>query len=138
MAATPSSTEALRNVDLFAGLSRQALNRVAKKARVVAHVKDKEIATEGKDGIGFHLILEGTVEVKIHGQVAKELGPGEYFGEVSMIDGKPRSATVTTTSLVSTLSLAAWDFGPLLDEEPEMTKVLLLLMCARLRAAEAR
>lgn len=138
MAATNSAIEALRNVDLFAGLSRRALEKVAKKTRTVSHLEGKELTTEGKDGVGFHLILDGSVDVAVHGAVIKTLGPGEYFGEISLIDGKPRSATVTTTSSAATLSLVAWEFAPLLDEEPELTKVLLMVMCARLRAAEAR
>lgn len=138
MTSTPTAAEALHSVDLFAGLSRKALDKVAQKARIVRHDEGKELTTEGKDGVGFHLILEGTVAVNVHGDGAKALGPGEYFGDISLIDGKPRSATVTTTSPVTTLSLVAWDFEPLLDEEPELTKALLLVMCARLRAAEAR
>lgn len=137
MSATPAA-EALRAVDLFAGLSRKALDKVASKARTVEHEEGKELTTEGTDGIGFHLIVKGTVQIVVRGDVATTLGPGEYFGDISLIDGKPRSATVTTTSPVTTLSLVAWDFEPLLDEEPELTKALLMVMCARLRAAEAR
>ena len=135
---TGSAADSLRSVDLFAGLSRRALDKVAGRARTVEHAEGKPLATEGQDGIGFHLLTSGTAEVSLHGEVVRTLRPGDYFGEISLIDGEPRSATVTTTSPATTLSLASWDFRPLLDEEPEVTKALLLVMCARLRAAEAR
>ena len=73
----------------------------------------------------------------VGGNTRPDLGPGDYFGEISMIDGKPRSATVHATSPVTTISLASWAFHPILDEHPEVTKELLKVMCARLRAAES-
>lgn len=136
MTATPSAAEALRQVDLFSGLSRRALDKVAKTTQTVTHQQGKELTTQGQEGIGFHLILEGSVDVALNGVQAKTLGPGDYFGEISLIDGQPRSATVTATTPVTTLSMVSWQFKPLLDEEPELTKALLLKMCERLRATE--
>jgi CRP/FNR family cyclic AMP-dependent transcriptional regulator len=133
-----SAAESLRHVDLFAGLSQRALDKVAAKTRTVEHAEGKEIATQGQSGLGFHLILEGTADVLVNGAVARSMSAGNYFGDISLIDGKPRSATIVTTSPVTTLSIVSWDFTPLLDEEPELTKALLLVMCARLRDAEAR
>ena len=71
-------------------------------------------------------------------RVVRTLSPGDSFGELSLIDRKPRSATVRTTSDVTSYVLVAWEFTPLLDSEPEVTKALLMEVCARLRAAEAR
>jgi CRP/FNR family transcriptional regulator, cyclic AMP receptor protein len=133
-----SAAESLRHVDLFAGLSQRALDKVAARTRTVEHAAGKEIATQGESGLGFHLILEGNVDVLVNGAVVTSMAAGRYFGDISLIDGKPRSATIVTTSPVTTLSLVTWDFTPLLDEEPELTKALLLVMCARLRAAESR
>lgn len=138
MSSTKPAEEALGATDLFSGLSPRTLRKVADAARQVEHAEGQEITTEGKSGVGFHLILEGTVAVQVPGREPKTLGAGDYFGEISLIDGKPRSATVTTTSPVTTLSLLSWHFEPLLDNEPEVTKTLLQVMCARLRAAEAR
>ena len=138
MAADPSASDALRKVDLFAALNGRALDKVAARSRTVQHPAGKEIAVEGKDGVGFHLIINGTADVLVGGTVARSLGAGDYFGDISLIDGKPRSATVRTTSEATTLALVGWDFAPLLDEEPELTKALLMVMCSRLRAAEAR
>lgn len=138
MADTSDVADALRSVDLFAGLGRKSIDKVARRVQVVEHAPGREIATEGKEGVAFHLIRSGTAEVLVGGNVVRAIGPGDYFGELSLIDRKPRSATVRATSALTTYTLVAWDFAPLLDEEPEVTKVLLLAMCDRLRSAESR
>ncbi len=137
MAADPDIVQALSTTDLFAGASEKALHAIAAQARVVNHAEGKDITEEGGGAAGFHLIRSGSVSVTVGGNARPDLGPGDYFGEISMIDGKPRSATVHATSPVTTISLASWAFHPILDEHPEVTKELLKVMCARLRAAEA-
>jgi CRP-like cAMP-binding protein len=137
MAADPEIVQALRSTDLFAAASDKALSAIAAQARVVRHPEGKDITEEGGGAAGFHLIRSGNVSVSVGGNPRPDLGPGDYFGEISMIDGKPRSATVHATSPVTTISLASWAFHPILDEHPEVTKELLKVMCARLRAAEA-
>lgn len=128
---------ALRRTDLFASVGDKALKSIAQQARVVNHAAGKEIAAEGGDGAGFHLIASGTASVSIRGAAKGDLGPGDYFGEVSLIDGKPRSATVVATSALTTVALATWNFRPILEEEPGVAVALLKVMCARLRAAES-
>jgi CRP-like cAMP-binding protein len=137
MAADPEIVEALRGTDLFAGVGERAVNAIAAQARVVNHPEGKDITEEGGGAAGFHLIRSGTVSVTVGGNARPDLGPGDYFGEISMIDGKPRSATVNATSPVTTISLASWAFHPILDLHPEVTKELLKVMCARLRTAES-
>ena len=136
--AETSAVDALSKVDLFAGLSPKALKRVASQARTGHHAAGTELTVEGRDGLGLHLLLSGTAEVLVGSTTARTLGPGEYFGEISLIDGGPRSATVRATSEVEALSLPSWAFRPLLDEEPEIARALLLVLCERLRAAEQR
>jgi CRP/FNR family cyclic AMP-dependent transcriptional regulator len=129
--------ERLRSVPLFDGMSDKELQDVLRRTRVVEH-DGSEIIEEGRGGVGFHLILDGTVTVLQDGGVRRTLGPGDYFGEISLIDGKPRSATVRPEGAVRTLSLAAWNFAPLLDAHPLMAKTMLLGLCQHVRAAEAR
>lgn len=136
MAADPNVVAALKRTDLFATLSKRALERVASQVNVVHHAAGKEITEEGGGGVGFHLITEGTASVSVRGESKASLGPGQYFGEISLIDGKPRSATVAAETPLTTLSLVTWVFNPILDEEPEVSKAILKVMCARLRAAE--
>ena len=127
----------LRSVPLFAGLKDRELRDIVGRTREVDHPQG-EIVEEGAKGIGFHLILEGTATVLQHGEVRRTLGPGDYFGEISLIDGKPRSATVRPDGPVRTLSLAAWNFEPLLEKHPKLAHELLLGLCAHVREAEAR
>jgi CRP/FNR family cyclic AMP-dependent transcriptional regulator len=129
--------EQLRSVPLFAGLKDRELKDVLGRTREVEH-SSGEIVEEGAKGIGFHLILDGTASVVQHGEVRRTLGPGDYFGEISLIDGKPRSATIRPEGVVRTLSLAAWNFEPLLEKHPTLAHELLLGLCAHVREAEAR
>lgn len=136
MSADPAVVEALAATDLFAPLSKRVLKRVADQAHVVKHEAGKEITKEGAHGIAFHLITDGTVSITVGSERRPDLGPGQYFGEISLIDHQPRSATVTANSDVTTVTIIGWAFEPLMDAEPEVTKALLQAMCARLRALE--
>jgi CRP-like cAMP-binding protein len=138
MAADPKIVEALGRTDLFGGLNKKHLTAVAGQARMVHHQAGKDITEQGGGAAGFHLIQEGTATVLVGGRERRKLGPGDYFGEISMIDGQPRSATVHADTEVTTLSIPSWSFHPILDEEPEVAKVLLKVLCARLRAAESQ
>src|SRR5215213_423769 len=133
MTADPEIVQALGQTDLFAALTKKHLASVASQARLVHHPEGRDITEQGGGAAGFHLIKEGTASVQVSGQDRPSLGPGDYFGEISMIDGKPRSATVHATTPVTTISLASWAFHPILDDHPEVTKELLKVMCARLR-----
>ncbi|MGH3505634.1 MAG: cyclic nucleotide-binding domain-containing protein [Nocardioidaceae bacterium] len=136
MAADPRIVDELGSTDLFAGIRRKALKAIASYAHVVSHAPGEEVTEEGRRGLGFHLIREGTATVTVGGHDRRSLGPGEYFGEISLIDGLPRSATVRAATPLTTIALTSWTFLPLLDEYPEVSKRLLEVMCARLRAVE--
>jgi CRP/FNR family transcriptional regulator, cyclic AMP receptor protein len=138
MAADSATLKALGSTDLFSSLSRRSLKTVAECARVINHPAGKQLVTEGEEGVGFHLIVEGTVSVVVGGKPRGSIGAGQYFGEMSMIDGGPRSATITTETPVVMIYLSAWHFRPILKAEPEIARALLIVMCARLRAAEKR
>jgi CRP-like cAMP-binding protein len=129
--------ERLRSVPLFERLSNRELRDVMKRARVVDHPPGKEVVEEGGRAVGFHLILEGSATVLLGSKTRRTLGPGDYFGEISLIDGKPRSATVRADTDLRTLSLTAWTFKPLLDDHPAMAWPILLGLCEHLRTAEA-
>jgi CRP/FNR family transcriptional regulator, cyclic AMP receptor protein len=104
---------------------------------VVEALGKTEVTEQGGTGIGFHLILSGTASVPVNGAGRPDLGPGQYFGEISLIDGQGRSATVTSNEALRTISLVSWSFTPHLDEEAGLAKAVLIVMCARLRAAES-
>jgi CRP/FNR family transcriptional regulator, cyclic AMP receptor protein len=129
--------EQLSSVGFFSGLSKRAVSRLAGQASVVEHQPGKEVASEGKGALAFHLILEGDAEVTVGGTKRRDLGAGDYFGEISMIDGKPRSATVTATTPLKTAAIHHAAFGDLLAKHPEVAVELLTVLCARLREAES-
>lgn len=133
MAAT---IDQLRNVPLFHGLPDQALKRVLQIGKEVRHAAGAPILEEDHSGIGFHLILEGTASVLVGGAEVARFGPGDSFGEMSIIDGKPRSATVTAVDDVTTLAIASWDFEALMEQNPSVMRSLLVELSSRIRLIE--
>ncbi len=126
----------LAGVPLFEGLSKRELEAVVGAGKEVDVREGKQIVEEGQTGLGFHLVLEGKVQVLVGGEGRAQLGPGEYFGEMSLIDGGPRSATVVAETPVRTLSLASWAFLPILDDHPSIARKLLVELSRRLRSVE--
>jgi CRP-like cAMP-binding protein len=128
--------DALTNTELFREMDRKEVKAIARQAKVVERKAGDVITTEGRAGAGFHLLLDGVAAVETHrGEV--ELKPGAYFGEISLIDGLPRTATVRAVSDLRTAVLAPWDFMPLLNEHPKMAIGLLRGLCARLRSTDS-
>lgn len=130
--------ELLSSVDLFSGLSKREAKKLVARGREVTHVKGKRVAGEGEPGYGFHLILSGRATVSRGSHKIRTLGVGDYFGEITMIDGKPRSATVTADEEVRALAIDHGVFEALLDDRPEIARGMLKTLCSRLREAEAR
>jgi CRP/FNR family transcriptional regulator len=130
--------DTLKRVPLFARLSDRDLKRVAKSMSEREFPAGAEITTQGEDGVGFFVIDGGTAEVQVDGEVVRSLGPGEYFGEIALIDQGPRSATVIASTPLQCRGLTAWAFRPLLQTHPEMAWSMLEALVARLREAEGR
>jgi CRP-like cAMP-binding protein len=128
--------ERIKSVPLFSEFGEKELQRVAAIAKEVSFPQGKVIAKQGETGVGFHMISEGEASVSVDGVDHATLGPGSYFGEISLIDGGPRSATVTAKSDMKTVSLTSWDFNALLDQFPELSRRLLKQLCRRLRDVE--
>ena len=128
----------IRSVPLFSEYSDKDLKRVAAITKEVEFPAGKEIARQGESGIGFHMITGGEAEVEVDGSTHGTLGPGSYFGEMSLLDGGPRSATVRAVTPLRTVSMTSWDFNALLDQHPELAKKLLIELSRRIRATERR
>jgi CRP/FNR family transcriptional regulator, cyclic AMP receptor protein len=122
----------LRGVALFASLGEEELSSIAKRMKEVHFQAGRAIATQGDAGVGFHLIVDGEAEVSGDGVPRHTIGAGGYFGEIGLIDGGVRSATVTATSELTTLALVSWDFQPLLDN-PAFSRGLLMGLCRLVR-----
>lgn len=125
----------LKTMAFFNGLSELEIEEVLSQSRLVEFDEGHAIVEEGGGFVGFHLILDGTVIVSEASHPIATLGPGEYFGEISAIDGKPRTATVTTASHVRTLSLPASGFLSLLEAHPKISRKIVLGLCGRMRDA---
>ena len=136
MAPDKDLVERLRTVPLFEGLSNKELKDVLGRFGVFEHAAGHEIVEEGHGSVGFHLILDGQAAVSRGSHTLRTLGPGDYFGEISVIDGKPRSATVTAVTPVRALALTAWAFQSLLDSQPSLTRKILLGLCQTIRSSE--
>jgi cAMP-binding proteins - catabolite gene activator and regulatory subunit of cAMP-dependent protein kinases len=132
-----TTTDRLRQVPLFQGLKDSDLEKVLEAGKEVRHDAGKTILEADESGVGFHLIREGQAEVLVGGAVVRTVGPGSYFGEMSVIDGGPRSATVRAMTDLVTFSLPAWTFQELIDKHPSMAKALLVELCSRIRKIDA-
>ena len=133
----PAPTELLRRVPLFSELSDRDLNSIAQSFKERRFSAGDTIATEGKGGVGFFVIGDGEVAYTIHGEEIGRGGPGDYFGEIALIDDGPRSATITAATNVTAYGLTSWEFRPFVEENASIAWQLLQVMAKRLRVAQA-
>ena len=129
-------TGLLKSVTLFAGLDDKEAKKVASLFKERNFSAGEAMAEEGKHGIGFFVIESGEAKVTVHGEERATLGPGSYFGEIALIDDGPRTATVTASGDVKTHVLIAWDFRPMVKEDPELAWGLLTGVAQMLRTRE--
>lgn len=130
--------EAIRRVPLFEGLPRKELERVAGNLAERTFPQGETITVEGEGGVGFFVIEEGAATVSVGGEEVRTLGPGDYFGDIALIDKGPRSATIVATTELRCHGMTAWQFRPLVQTHPEIAWPLLEALAGKLREAEAR
>jgi CRP/FNR family transcriptional regulator, cyclic AMP receptor protein len=118
---------------LFDGLDSEAMDRIAAVALEVDFPAEHVIARRGEIGTGFFVIASGAARVVRDGETIATLGPGDFFGELSVLDGRPRIAQVIADGPTTCLALASWDFEALLLDEPKITLALLRGLAGRLR-----
>jgi CRP/FNR family cyclic AMP-dependent transcriptional regulator len=119
---------------LFTGLPDDQLRAIAGHAEEVEFPAGRVIARQGEVGTGFFVVVDGSVRVVRDGETLATLGPGEFFGELSILDGQPRTAQVVTDERTRCLALASWDFERILLENPPLTLGILRGLASRLRA----
>ena len=125
--------ELLAGCPLFNGIDAEGLAKLAALATTVDFPAGHVIARQGEIGTGFFVIVSGEVRVVRDGNVVARLGPGEFFGELSVLDRMPRNATVAAETQTTCLALASWDFEQVLLEEPVLTLTILRGVATRLR-----
>jgi CRP/FNR family transcriptional regulator, cyclic AMP receptor protein len=131
-----NADKTLANIELFSELSSRELRDVAKLMTPVQVRAGRDLTVEGEPGREFMIILEGTATVRRNGRVIATLGPGDFFGEMAVIAGVPRTATVTADTDMTLEALNRREFSTLLDESPKLAKKILVGAVKRLYELE--
>ncbi len=126
----------LRNVPLFRTLNQRQLNAVAKYTDAHRARQGAVLTKKGQHGLEAFVIVDGKARVEVGGKKIAELGAGDFIGELSIIDGKPRTATVIAQTPMTLLVVRRRDFRLLRDTVPGLQEKLLLTICERLRQAD--
>jgi CRP-like cAMP-binding protein len=132
------SPELLRKVGLFSELDEKDLSSLAEEFNERRFPTGETIALEGAGGLMFFVVESGQASVEVHGQEVAQLGPGDSFGEVALIDRRPRTASVTAKTDLVTFGLPVFVFRPFVEARPQVAWKLLEAMADRLEAAESR
>ena len=130
--------ERLKEVPVFEACSHRQLRSVARVARVFDVAADTVLARAGEPGDEFFLIIDGTARAEVSAEKRVLLHPGEFFGEMSILDGGPRSATVVADTPLRLLVISRRHFSMLLKDVPGLTQTLLATLSKRVRQAEER
>ena len=131
------SVELLQKIPLFADLKPRELEQLSSSFKERTFSEGETVATEGREGAGFFVIESGEAAVTVGGDERRRLGPGDYFGDIALIDQGARTATITAESDLKTYGLTFWDFRPLVENDARIAWPLLQVMARRLREAEA-
>lgn len=126
----------LERVPLFGGFSEGDLLRVVETSKIVEVRPGAVLTTIGEPGDSFFVIIDGKAAVQTQVGVGDPLQPGDFFGEMSLLDGEPRSATITATTAVRMLVIDRSQFWQLLDEAPGLTRQILTVLSRRVRRLE--
>jgi CRP-like cAMP-binding protein len=123
----------LREVALFDGIDPDGLAMIAERALEVDFADGRSIVRQGEVGTGFFLVTSGGARVVRDGTTIAEYGPGDFFGELSLLDRRPRIASVVATAPTTCLAIASWDFEALLESQPRLAIAILKGVAGRLR-----
>lgn len=126
----------LTAVPLFAGCSRRDLQKIARASDEVEVEAGRTLVQEGTTGHEAYVILDGTAAVERNGSSVTALGPGDQFGELALLDGGPRTATVTATSPMRLLVVGQRELAGVLDEVPGLANKLLASLATRIRTLD--
>jgi CRP-like cAMP-binding protein len=136
MARQESTDERLACIPLFEGLSKRQLSQVSSLMTLLDLKAGKVLARQGEIGREFLILLEGQVEVARDGKIIAVRGPGDFIGEIALLDNRPRTATVTARTDVVVEVLNRGEFASLLAEAPELSSQVMATMARRLAALD--
>ena len=126
----------LQRVHLFESCSSRQLRAIARIADVQEVPAGEVLARTGEPGDRFFVIVDGAARIEVSAQNQSRMGPGSFFGEMSLLDGEPRSATVVADTAMRLLVISRRDFVTLLREVPSLTQQMLITLCQRVRSVE--
>ena len=132
------STDLLRKVGLFSSLEEKDLESLSTEFSERRFAAGDRIALEGESGLMFFVVDSGELAVEVHGQTVSTIGPGGSFGEIALIDRRPRTATVTAVTDVRAFGLPVFVFRPFVEARPAVAWALLEAMADRVQIAESR
>ena len=126
----------LASVPLLAGLDDRVRKRLADTGKRRTYAADETIVSEGSTGSAFYIVLSGRARVERDGEVIGEVGRGDFFGELALIEEHARTASVIAAEETDCLLFPAWEFTALLEEHPRLTVELLKVLIGRLHRRE--
>jgi CRP/FNR family transcriptional regulator, cyclic AMP receptor protein len=129
--------EVLMNVPLFAGLEKRDLERLAERFQERTFSEGETVVREGSTGTSFFVIGEGSATVSVGDEVRDVLGPGDYFGEIALVDEGVRSASIVAATDLRCYFLTPWEFRPFVEEHPRLAWSLLQNLARRLRSSQS-
>ena len=122
----------LKTVPLFAGLDSRELKEIAESLRERPFAAGDTVVEQGVGGAGFFIVTEGEAEVSVDGEARGSIGPGDYFGEIALLTGSDRTATIVATTDMVCYGLTPWDFRPLVESNSVIAWKLLTAMAEKL------
>lgn len=126
-------TRLLASTRLFADVDADGLARIGARITEIEVPAGRVIARQGEIGTGFYVLVAGSARVVRDGATIAHLGPGDFFGELSVLDGRPRVAQVVSDEPTTCLALASWDFEAVVIEQPTVALAILRGLAGRLR-----
>jgi CRP/FNR family cyclic AMP-dependent transcriptional regulator len=133
-----SPADALEQVPLLAEVSQRDRQRLAQTMKERTFPPGRQVVVEGRNGVGFFISLDGTAVVTVGDRVLQALGPGDYFGEMALLHGGERSATVTADGDLRCLTMTAWGFKSFVQDHPKVAWALLQTLAQRVLENTAR
>ena len=128
-----ASADMLKKVPLFADLDDRELKQIAESLRERRFSAGDTVTQEGAGGAGFFVVDEGEAAVSVDGAPRGTIGPGDYFGEIALLTGSDRTATITASTDMLCYGMTPWDFRPLVESNSAIAWKLLTAMADKLR-----
>jgi CRP/FNR family transcriptional regulator, cyclic AMP receptor protein len=123
----------LKRVPLFAGLDNKEIQQIADSMRERHFKAGDTVTQEGAGGVGFFVVESGEADVTVGGETRGTVGPGDYFGEIALINESPRTATITARTDMACYGMTPWDFRPLVETNSTIAWKLLTAMAEKLK-----